>query len=149
MKVESGAEELKLPFQYTIGIALRPSAKLTITIDYDARKYGDAVYEPTPDTTYKPWLTNHTFRGGLEYKAAKWLQIRGGFREEAQTVAVEGAALLQNPIRGAVYSFGFGLNFNPLFFDFAYEYGHTKYEDMWESNINYNTIDKHEFSFAT
>jgi long-subunit fatty acid transport protein len=148
-KIESGSEKLRLPFQYTVGIALHPTPKWTISIDFDTRKYGNVVYKPTTDTSYKPWLTNHTFRGGLEYKAAKWLLIRGGFREEAQTVAAEGAALLQNPTRGAVYSFGFGLNFKPVFFDFAYEYGHTKFEDMWLSNVNYNVKDKHEFSLET
>jgi long-subunit fatty acid transport protein len=149
LNVDNSSEKLALPFQYTIGIAIHPTDKWTIAIDYDTRNYGDVVYKPTQDTSFKPWLNSHRFRGGLEYNALKWLTLRGGYREEVQTVAAEGAALLQNPTRGSIYSFGFGMNFKFISFDFAYEYGLVKYEDMWLSNVNYNTKEKHEISFET
>jgi hypothetical protein len=42
-------------------------------------------------------------------------------------------------------TFGLGTEFMGVLIDGAYEYTALKYEDMWQSNVNYNLTEHHRF----
>ena len=139
---KNGKEKISIPLQYSFGISLRPSSKVTVGIDYMIRSFDEMKYSGS-DTTVSHWLNSSFLRAGIEYSPSKWIAIRAGFRENVQTFAAAGAGILNDPVRGSVYTFGLGTKFESVSIDAAYEYSLTKYVDAWESNLNYNTIQSH------
>jgi opacity protein-like surface antigen len=137
-----GTDKLKMPWFYTIGLALYPSEKITIGVDYAMQKFSDVTYSGQ-DYTSSPWVNSRVFRVGIEYHFRKWLNIRGGAREEAQAFVPAGEGLIGEPVSGAAYTTGFGINVGNITIDASYEYGTLKYNDLWQSNVNTNRITSH------
>lgn len=142
---QKGNDKISIPIQYSFGIALHPSSKVSIGIDYVVNSYNETKYSNN-DTTINPWLTSALLRSGIEYRPSDWLALRAGYRENVQTFIAAGAALFDDPVRGSVYTVGCGFRYNGITADIAYEYMLTEYSDAWESNINYNTFQTHSIS---
>jgi hypothetical protein len=56
-----------------------------------------------------------------------------------------GSAILDEPVRSSVTTFGLGTQLLGFLVDAAYEYTALKYQDMWQSNVNYNLTEHHRF----
>jgi hypothetical protein len=142
----SGSVALTIPAIVTLGFGVRPGRNVSVSIDYEVRSYAGATLPPTTDSSaysLNGWLSSSVFRAGMEWTLKPWLALRGGYREDVQTYAAEGASLTNQPIRGSIYTLGAGLTFGSVQVNFAYEYGFTKFNDAWESNINYNSTESH------
>ena len=82
-------------------------------------------------------------RLGAEYRPSKMLALRGGYRDDIQAFSPDGSAIIDEPARGGIYSFGMGFFIENILIDFAYEYSLLKYSDIYQSNVNYNTREQH------
>ncbi|MBI5476185.1 MAG: hypothetical protein HY964_05540 [Ignavibacteriales bacterium] len=140
---ETGSDKIKYPWFYTLGLAIRPSEKVNIGVDYAVQPYADAIYTPAQGNELYPWVSSKAFRVGIEYNYKKWLSLRAGAREEIEAFTPAGEGLIGDPASGAVYSAGVGLSFGNILVDCGYEYGTLKYNDMWQSNVNANSTDSH------
>ncbi len=146
MIARNGKDKISVPLQYSFGLSIRPSGKVLIGLDYSIRSYAETKYSAA-DTSYNPWLNSSVLRAGIEYTPAKWIALRAGYRENVMTFASTGAAILNDPVRGAVYTLGVGTKLFSVKIDAAYEYGETKFIDAWESNLNHNTLRTHTLLF--
>ncbi len=144
----SGSDKLKLPVNYSFGGVLMPSARLRIGVDYVIRELGDAEYSGV-DTTFSPWVGSKSLRAGVEYTASEWLLLRVGYREEVASFGGENAGLIGDPVSGSAFTGGVGVRFGGIGVDFAYEYQHLKYQDLWETNVNTNTLSHHALVLET
>ncbi len=144
---ESGTDNIRFPFSYTLGIVLTPTDKWTIAFDYELRNLGSVELTSSyTGTTTHPWSGNKAaMRLGIEYLASDLLALRGGFREDIQAFSPDGSAIIDEPARGGIYSFGAGINLGNIRIDCAYEYSLLKYQDIYQSNVNYNTREQHQF----
>jgi opacity protein-like surface antigen len=133
-----GSDKLALPFTYALGIALHPAEDVDVSVDYDVRSFADAEYTPSGGSTTSPWLTGSTLRAGIEYRMLGWLSLRAGTRGETQVFARAGDGLLSEPVTGTTYTGGLGFTSGHFAVDVAYEYTTISYEDMYQSNINFN-----------
>lgn len=138
----SGKDQVSYPFVYSLGFALKPVKTVQIEFNYQVRPYANVKYEYNAQVQ-QPWLTTKVVRAGIEYMPTSWLTVRGGYSEDVQSFAEEGAALTNEPITGSLYSCGVGVRIQKVECNLSYEYGCTKYIDAWESNVNYNTIENH------
>ncbi len=143
---ETGTDKLQVPAIVSVGLAIYPSERVVVGMDYEFRGYGSSTMLLNSDTTIAPWVNTQVFRLGGEYRAARWLKVRLGYREDVQAIVPAGAAILDDPVRGSVYSAGLGFTFGPWAVDLAYEYGVTQFYDAWESNINYQTHESHNLT---
>jgi hypothetical protein len=142
MFTESGTDKVTYPWNYSLGLGLHPTDRIVIGVDYEVRSNADATYQ-VGTTRQNPWLDSQIFRVGLEYKVADRIMLRGGYREDVQSYAEEGAAIVTDPIRGSVYTLGCSIAWSKFEISLAYEYAYTRYTDAWESNINYNSREAH------
>lgn len=144
---ESGNDDLKYPLAYTIGITLNPTDRWTIAFDYDVRNLGNAeLTSSSTGATTHPWISKKAaLRLGAEYRADEMLAIRGGYREDLQAFSPDGAAIADEPARGGIYSLGAGIDLGNIRLDVAYEYSLLKYQDIYQSNVNYNEREQHQF----
>jgi len=144
---ESGTDDLKYPLSYTLGIVVMPTDRWTIAFDYDVRNLGDAeLTSSASGTTTHPWVSKKAaLRIGAEFRADDMLALRGGYREDMQAFSPDGAAISDEPARGGIYSFGAGITLGNILVDVAYEYSLLKYHDIYQSNVNYNMREQHQF----
>jgi hypothetical protein len=142
----SGQDKIKYPLNSTLGIALYPSSNVSISFDYDIKSLNRAEYSNL-GKNIQPWLSNNNFKTGIEYRLSKLLTLRGGYRDEVQVFAGEGAGLMNEPVHGNIYSFGTGIYWNKFSLDAAYEFINLSYEDAWLSNINFNKKSQHNLTF--
>ncbi|MCX6136403.1 MAG: hypothetical protein NTV54_02780 [Ignavibacteriales bacterium] len=144
---ESGKENLNFPLAYSFGIILTPTDKWTIAFDYEVR--GLANMELTGSTftsSSHPWVNNYgIMRFGAEYRPGSMIALRGGYHEDIQSFSPDGSAVIDEPARGGIYSLGAGIVFDNILIDLAYEYSLLKYEDIYQSNVNYNKKEQHRF----
>lgn len=149
VQTKSQTDKLELPLTYALGGSFGISERLRIAIDYVINKYGAATYVEGNGITSHPWLDGTMFRIGVEFQALDALVLRGGFREDTQVYAGEGAPIVSDPFRGYGLTAGFGLSVGLFSFDAAYEYSALKYEDRWLSNVNYNQRTGNSFVLET
>jgi hypothetical protein len=142
---ESGKEYVNFPISYALGIVLRPTPKWVIAFDYEVRSLLDVEVTPgSAGTPEHPWVSDRAeWRLGAEYRLNDQLALRAGYREDIQAFAPDGSALVNEPASGDVYSVGAGYVFGNASVDIAYEYANLKYQDVYQSNINYNARDRH------
>ncbi len=136
----SGSDDLKLPWLYTLGVAIHPNDKWNLGIDYAIQNFSEATYTFDQGSSISPWINSAVLRIGAEYHFKKWLDLRFGAREEATTFAPTGEGLIGEPEHGSAYTAGLGLKFNNVTVNLAGEYGIMRYNDLWQSNVNTNTI---------
>jgi opacity protein-like surface antigen len=144
---ESGTDHLNFPFSYALGIVLKPTDKWIIAFDYELRHLADAeLTTGTGGSASHPWANSKgAMRLGAEYRPNDMLALRGGYREDVQAFSPDGSAIIDEPARGGVYSLGAGVGLGSIFLDVAYEYSILKYQDIYQSNVNYNTRAQHQF----
>jgi long-subunit fatty acid transport protein len=84
-----------------------------------------------------------SIRVGAEYRLNDMLLLRGGYREDVQAFSPDGSAIVDQPARGGVYSLGAGIAIGNILIDLTYEYSLLKYEDIYQSNTNFNVREQH------
>jgi long-subunit fatty acid transport protein len=144
---ESGKDYVNFPLSYALGIVLRPTDKWTIAFDYELRHLADVELTSSSNSAASnPWANSKgAMRLGAEYCASELLALRGGYREDVQAFSPDGSAVVNDPARGGIYSLGAGIALGNLLIDLAYEYSILKYQDIYQSNVNYNTREQHQF----
>ncbi|MCX6142146.1 MAG: hypothetical protein NTZ35_02900 [Ignavibacteriales bacterium] len=144
---ESGKDYVDFPLSYALGIVLRPTDKWTIAFDYELRYLADVELSSASNSTVShPWVNpKGAMRIGAEYRASELLALRGGYREDVQAFSPDGSAIIDEPARGGIYSLGAGIALGNIFVDLAYEYSILKHQDIYQSNVNYNTREQHQF----
>ncbi|MBI5473139.1 MAG: outer membrane protein transport protein [Ignavibacteriae bacterium] len=140
---DTGTENIRYPLTYSLGVLLKPSDRWAIAFDYDVRRLDRVEYTLNDGTMSRPWVDGASFRVGAEYSCCDGLALRAGYREVPQAFSPDGAALIGDPAVMTVLSFGAGLNLLGIEIDAAYEYANLKYQDLWQSNVNYNTLTQH------
>ncbi len=130
-------QETTYPMMFGLGVAFKPTDKLTIAADYERRNYESSEFTyGQPRTTEKMgWNNVNQFRVGMEYVvigSSAVFPIRLGFRT-APRVAYEkyeynGTTTDSTNITGLVFTGGFGMKFGNVWFDLAYELG---LSDVW------------------
>ncbi len=150
---ESGTEKISFPLGVAFGILLKPFDDWNFAFDYELRGLDRVEYTLTDGSMQRPWLGTSSYRIGAEYRMYDWLALRGGYREIPHTFSPDGAAIIGDPAVSTVFSAGVGITFGSLQLDAAYEYSRLKYQDFWQSNVNYNALTQHrvvlEFGFHT
>ena len=143
---ESGEDYVRYPWSYSLGLVLTPTDSWTIAFDYELRQLGDVQWTSTTGTAVaQPWVnTKGMIRLGLEYRASDAVAVRAGFREDLQAFSPDGSAIIGEPARGSVYSVGAGFTVENIMLEAVYEYARLRYEDVYQSNVNYNLMDRHQ-----
>jgi long-subunit fatty acid transport protein len=142
---ESGRESLLFPLAFSLGLVLTPTDKWTIACDYEMRNPADMELS-NGDAASRPWTNKSaTMRFGAEYRPTGMLACRAGYREDIQVFSPDGSAVIGEPARGGVYSLGAGLTFGKILMDIAYEYSLLRYQDIYQSNVNSNQREQHQF----
>jgi hypothetical protein len=142
---ESGKDEVNFPLSYSLGIVLKPTDKWMLAFDYELRNLAD-VELTSGGATSHPWVNSKgEVRIGAEYRASTMLALRGGFREDVQSFSPDGSAIVDEPARGGIYALGAGISLGNILIDLAYEYSVLKYQDIYQSNVNYNSRLQHQF----
>lgn len=144
---ENGTDYVDFPFLYAMGIVLKPTDKWVIAFDYELRYLADVELSSASNSTAThPWVNpKGAMRMGAEYRPSDEIALRGGYREEVQAFSPDGSGIIDEPARGGTYSLGGGIALGKIFIDFAYEYSILKYQDIYQSNVNYNTREQHQF----
>jgi opacity protein-like surface antigen len=142
---ESGEESLKLPLRVGGGVILTPTDRWTVSFDYVMTGFARSEQTRADGTTTSSWVGSANYRMGVEYLAWDLLSIRAGYRQDTQPFAMVGSAILDEPVRSSVTTFGLGTQLLGFLVDAAYEYTALKYQDMWQSNVNYNLTEHHRF----
>jgi opacity protein-like surface antigen len=143
---ESGTDKVKFPLAFALGFALTPTDKWTFAFDYEIRNLANAEWTTqTTGTVARPWVNKSAnWRLGAEYRVSDMLALRGGYREDLQSFAPDGSAIVDKPASGEIFSLGAGINVGSVLLNFAYEYSVLKYQDVYQSNINYNARQQHQ-----
>lgn len=142
---ETGKEYLNFPLAYSLGIVLTPTDRWTIAFDYEMRNLADMeLGAPSFGTMPFPWINKKgTMYLGAEYRTSDMLALRCGYHDEIQAFSPDGSAIIDEPARGGTYTLGAGFTFDNILFDLTYEYSILKYQDIYQSNVNYNTRQQH------
>jgi long-subunit fatty acid transport protein len=141
---ESGTDNVKFPLAFAVGFALTPTDKWSFAFDYEIRNLANAEWT-TQTTVSRPWVNKSAnWRLGAEYRVSDMLALRGGYREDLQSFAPDGSAIVDKPASGEIFSLGAGINAAGILMNVAYEYSVLKYQDIYQSNINYNTRQQHQ-----
>lgn len=138
-----GEDRMRLPWRGTIGLVLRPRDELMVGMEYELRPYGSARYTDAQGNIHRPWVSANLFRVGAEVRMAPWLRLRGGIRGEAEVFAPEGSPIEEDAVSYEVYSVGMGIAYHRVRLNFAYEYAHIKYQDVWASALSKNSAVRH------
>lgn len=143
---ESGSENLDFPLAYTFGIIVTPNERWTVAFDYEVRNLADMTLSGSTLTTLsRPWVNTYaTMRFGVEYRPSPDIALRGGYHEAIESFSPDGSAIIDEPARGGVYSLGVGFNLGPILVDVAYEYSVLNYQDVYQSNGNFNLHEQHQ-----
>jgi long-subunit fatty acid transport protein len=142
---ESGQEDLRFPLALSLGLVLTPTDKWTIACDYELRNLAD-VELASGGAVSHPWVNKSaSMRFGAEYRPNSMLAYRAGYREDIQAFSPDGSAIIGEPARGGVYSLGAGLSFGQTLINLAYEYSLLRYQDIYQSNVNSNKREQHQF----
>jgi len=144
---ESGKDDVKFPLAYAVGFVLTPNDRWTFAFDYEIRNLANVEWTSQSNgVAAHPWVNNGAnWRLGAEYRVIDMLALRGGYHEDIQPFSPDGSAIVDKPASGEIYSLGAGLKVGNIFVDLAYEYSILKYQDVYQSNVNYNTREQHQF----
>ena len=137
---DEGSDEMRLPWSGSVGIAFAVRENLTFGFEYELRPYSTAEYTSPSGETSRPWLSSSAFRVGADFSPVEWLALRVGYRDEGEIFEEAGNALLGDPVRYSVYSVGLGFTIGTVRLNAAYEYAAMKYQDLWQTNINLNSM---------
>lgn len=139
----AGTDKIKLPWRGMMGLSIAARENLTIALEYELRSYASAVYTQPDGTTSNPWLSSAVFHGGVEFRPADWLALRGGMRGQSEVYEPAGNPIAGEPVGATVYSAGVGVALGPFHLNATYEYVSIKYQDVWGSAISRNEETRH------
>ncbi len=142
---ESGKEDLAFPMAYTIGFILTPTEKWTLAFDYEVRSLSSMLLTgSTLTASSNPWVNNYaTMRFGAEFRPSTTVALRTGYHEDIQAFSPDGSAIIGEPARGGIYSAGAGITLGNVLLELTYEYAVLTYQDIYQSNGNYNSQKRH------
>lgn len=135
---QNTTDEIQLPWRGNVGIAIVPVEQVTLGFEYELRPYSSADYKDGTGKETNPWLSSSGVRIGLDYRAADWLSLRAGLRDQSEIFEPEGNALIGESVSYSVYSAGAGFRVANIRLNIAYEYAKMKYEDVWGSAVSLN-----------
>lgn len=135
----SGEEKMSFPWRGTIGLAIIPSEKLMLGLEYEVRPFASARLTRSDGTESRPWLSSSLFHFGVQYTPVEWLHLRGGMREHAEVFESEGNPLVGEPVTSQIYTFGIGITMTGFQLDLTYEYGLVNYQDVWGAAVSFNS----------
>jgi long-subunit fatty acid transport protein len=142
---ESGKQTLDFPMEYSVGIIITPTDRWTVAFDYQFRNIAEMKLSSASGPEQHSWINDQgTIAFGAEYRMSELLAFRSGYREDIQAFSPDGSAIIGEPARGSIYSFGTGFMFGNILVDLAYEYSVLKYQDIYQSNANHNTRRGHQ-----
>ncbi len=137
--VTTSTQEIEVPTRFVLGVALQPARSWLMAFDYVRQDYSAlSANGYTPD-----WGLVQGIGLGLEWHIRSTTVIRVGYREDPQPFRITGSGLLGETARGEGYSAGISQQLRRLQVHVSYELQHLRYHDRWESNVDYNKIDKH------
>jgi opacity protein-like surface antigen len=139
-----GTEKVKLPWRGTMGLSLSLLDNLTLGLEYELRSFASAVYVGTEGNESRPWLSSSLFHVGAVFQPASWLILRGGIRGQAEVFEPSGNPIVGDPVTYSVYSAGAGIFFDGFRLNVTYEYSSMNYQDIWQTNVNLNTLTHHD-----
>lgn len=140
---QSGTDDIHFPLSYSLGLLFKPFPRWAVAFDYDIRRLDAVDYTRNDGSVLRPWIAAPSFRMGAEYRANDWLALRGGYREVSQAFSPEGSAIIGDPAVMTVVTAGAGFSFYGVQIEAAYEYARLRYQDSWQSNVNYNSLTQH------
>lgn len=134
----TGTDRLEYPVGYSLGLIVRPTSQLLVSLDIEQNPYSNAKFDLAGvGTTQNKWADQRVLRFGIEYRLFDFLSILGGYRDIPQVFIPQGAANREAGPSVQSYSFGLSLNFFFNRIDIAYELRRLKYWDAFETNVNY------------
>ena len=143
-----GEDEISLPARVVAGIALRPASSVLLAADYFWQDYEALEISSTERTAMPDWGRTRGIGLGVEWQVRAGSFVRAGFRRDPQPFRIEGFGLLGHTATGDAFSAGFGTDLSIVTLDIAYEFQRLRYQDRWESNVDYNRIRKHNVLFG-
>lgn len=140
-----GEDRVRLPWRGTVALSLNPRENVTLGFEYEIRSYASAVYSSDGGAESSPWLSSSVFHVGIQYAPEPWLALRAGVRGQAEVFEPEGNPLAGEPVTFTVYSVGVGLFEAGMRLNLAYEYSHSRYQDIWGSAVSINSVKRGAF----
>jgi len=134
----TGEDKVQLPWRGTAGMSIAVAPNVTFGLEYEIRSFESAVYTDPTGKESSPWLSASVLHVGAEYHPLPWLALRAGMRGQAEVFQEEGNPIDGEPVSYSIYSAGFGVSYQSLRLNIAYEYGQMKYQDLWQTNVNIN-----------
>ena len=141
----SSSDKIKLPWRGMVGLSVPLRRNLDVDLEYEIRPLANATYTLADGTESKPFRTCSELRAGFAFKANSWLTIRGGGREQVEVYEEMGNPLEGQPIRSSIYSGGFGITYEGIHLNLAYEYSRVKYDDILANTVYFNKLTNHNF----
>lgn len=138
-----GTDTITMPARVTIGIAIEPSAQVTVAVDYFWQNF-EALEAAVYTTNAVPdWGRTRGIGLGAEWAAWSNVSLRAGFRRDPRPFRIEGFGLVGQTAAGDAFSAGISTSLSRVTLELAYEYQRLRYQDRWESNVDYNRIRQH------
>ena len=140
----NGFDDVTVPARMTAGVALRPVPSVLLTFDYVRQDF--SALEGS--STAVDWGLVQGIGLGLEWQIRSTSAVRIGFRNDPQPFRITGSGLLDETARGDAYSAGLSQDLRAITLHVSYEFQRLRYHDRWESNVDYNKINKHNLLFG-
>lgn len=133
--------QLDTPLFYEVGLAVKPTARLTLAFDYAARPWSQGEITGNSAVTPIGLLDASSLRFGLEYIAlTKWAQVplRFGYYTNPSPYKDRyfQKQFFGKQVDGGVFTYGFGIVKKSWVLNFAFERGTREYE-WWLSDGDY------------
>jgi len=129
----SGEDKIELPWQGSVGFAIRIRDNVTLGVDYEIRSFQSATYTAADGIESNPWLSTSVFHIGAEFRASSWLSLRAGMSNYKEVFEPTANAIRGDGVSYPVYSAGCGIAFEGAVLNITYEYSAMKYVDTWSN----------------
>jgi long-subunit fatty acid transport protein len=132
---ETNEIEVTMPFMFGLGVALKPTDKLTFAADFERRAYSGTEIQFDDGTDEDAGFKDcNQFRVGMEYIFSgnnAVFPVRLGFRTDPRVyTGMYGDGTDTSQVVGKVFTGGFGLVMGKLMLDLAYEYTAANHIDV-------------------
>lgn len=139
------AGDIRMPSRVTAGVLLRPSSRIALAADYFRQNYESLSVRSIGPDRAPDWGLARGVGLGAEWQLLDETWLRAGVRRDPQPFRIEGFGLVGQTATGDALSLGLGRRLGQVMLDAAYEFRRLRYEDRWESNVDYNRIRRHNF----
>jgi len=133
--------QLEVPLFYELGLAVKPSSRVTLAFDFAARPWSKAEISRNGAPVQTSLLDGNSLRFGLEYIAmTKWAEVPLRFGYYTNPSPYKDRffknQFLGGQVEGGVFTYGFGVVKKSWLLNFAFERGTREYE-WWLSDGDY------------